>query len=208
MPALTFHGAAGTVTGAKFLVEAGRGRVLLECGLFQGRPPLTERNWGVPPVTPSTLDAVLLSHAHLDHSGYLPRLARDGFAGPVYCSPGTAELVRIMLPDAARLQEEEAEFRNRHGRTQHHPALPLFTAADADRALGLLRVVDFGRAFEPAPGFVARLLRWLAGFQRPPSATWAVHGEPEAAAALRDAVIRTLGWKGCAVAADGARVDV
>ncbi len=158
MPALTFHGAAGTVTGAKFLVEAGRGRVLLECGLFQGRPPLTERNWGVPPVTPSTLDAVLLSHAHLDHSGYLPRLARDGFAGPVYCSPGTAELVRIMLPDAARLQEEEAEFRNRHGRTQHHPALPLFTAADADRALGLLRVVDFGRAFEPAPGFVARLL--------------------------------------------------
>ena len=126
-PALTFLGAAGTVTGAKFLVEAGGVRLLLECGMFQGLRELRERNWAPPPVEPRALAAVLLSHAHIDHSGYLPRLVRDGFAGPIFCSPGTADLLRIMLPDAARLQEEEAEWRNRQGATAHRPALPLFT---------------------------------------------------------------------------------
>jgi len=151
-PALTFLGAAGTVTGAKFLLETGGPRLLLECGMFQGLRELRARNWQPPPVEPRALDAVLLSHAHIDHSGYLPRLARDGFAGPIYCSPGTADLLRIMLPDAARLQEEEAEYRNRTGATRHAPALPLFGADDAERALGLVRPVAFGQRFAPARG--------------------------------------------------------
>jgi len=152
-PQLTFLGAAGTVTGSKFLLESNGARVLLECGLFQGAKSLQERNW-TPPVQASTLQAVLLSHAHIDHSGYLPRLVRDGFDGPIFCS---ADLIGIMLPDAARLSEEEAEFRNRTGATRHQPALPLFTEADATRALGLVRRVAFGDAFTPAPGVTARL---------------------------------------------------
>lgn len=155
--ALTFLGAAGTVTGAKFLLETGRARVLLECGMFQGLRALRERNWAPPPVEPRRLAAVLLSHAHIDHSGYLPRLVRDGFGGPIYCSPGTADLLRIMLPDAAYLQEEEAEYRNRAGATRFRPALPLFTEADAAAALALLRPIPFGATFEPAPGLAARL---------------------------------------------------
>src|SRR5258705_401876 len=128
----------------------------MECGMFQGLRELRSRNWEAPPVEPGTLAAVLLSHAHIDHSGYLPRLARDGFQGPIFCSPGTADLLRIMLPDAARLQEEEAEFRNRKGATKHRPALPLFTTADADRALGLVRPIAFEQPFAPAPGVDAR----------------------------------------------------
>ncbi|HEU5320990.1 MAG TPA: MBL fold metallo-hydrolase, partial [Methylomirabilota bacterium] len=155
--ALTFLGAAGTVTGAKFLLEAAGARVLVECGLFQGPRELRARNWAAPPVSPAGLDAVLLSHAHIDHSGYLPRLARDGFAGPVFCSPGTADLLRIMLPDAARLEEEEAEFRNRKGATRYRPALPLFTAGDAERALARLRPVPFDERFAPAAGVTAAL---------------------------------------------------
>jgi len=155
-PQLTFLGAAGTVTGSKFLLESNGARVLLECGLFQGAKSLQERNW-TPPVQASTLQAVLLSHAHIDHSGYLPRLVRDGFDGSIFCSPATADLIGIMLPDAARLSEEEAEFRNRTGATRHQPALPLFTEADATRALGLVRRVAFGDAFTPAPGVTARL---------------------------------------------------
>jgi metallo-beta-lactamase family protein len=155
---LTFLGAAGTVTGAKFLVETARSRLLLECGLFQGLRDLKARNWSAPPVTPRSLGAVLLSHAHIDHSGYLPRLVRDGFAGPIYCAPGTADLLRIMLPDAARLQEEEAEFRNRERRTRHQPALPLFTTEDAARALAAVTTVPFGERFAPAPDASARLM--------------------------------------------------
>src|SRR5258705_12896476 len=128
----------------------------MECGMFQGLRELRSRNWEAPPVEPGTLAAVLLSHAHIDHSGYLPRLARDGFQGPIFCSPGTADLLKIMLPDAARLQEEEAEFRNRKGATKHRPALPLFTTADADRALGLVRPIAFEQPFAPAPGVDAR----------------------------------------------------
>jgi metallo-beta-lactamase family protein len=155
---LTFLGAAGTVTGAKFLLEAAGARVLLECGMFQGLRTLRERNWSPPPLQPSRLDAVLLSHAHIDHSGYLPRLARDGFAGPIFCSSGTGDLLRLMLPDAARLQEEEAEYRNRAGATRHRPALPLFTEADAERTLRLVRRVEFGQGFAPASGLAACLL--------------------------------------------------
>jgi metallo-beta-lactamase family protein len=152
---LTFLGAAGTVTGAKFLVESARVRVLLECGLFQGLRELRRRNWERPALEPATLAAVLVSHAHVDHSGYLPRLVRDGFAGPIYCSPGTSDLLRIMLPDAARLQEEEAEFRNRVGATRHRPALPLFTVEDAEQALRGLRPIGFGDRITAAPGVAA-----------------------------------------------------
>ena len=152
---LTFLGAAGTVTGAKFLLEAPPARLLLECGMFQGLRELRARNWAPPPLDPRRLDAVLLSHAHIDHSGYLPRLAREGFAGPIFCSPGTADLLRIMLPDAARLQEEEAEFRNRERATHHQPALPLFTEADAERALALVRPTPFERPLTPASGLTA-----------------------------------------------------
>ncbi len=154
-PALTFLGAAGTVTGAKFLLETERARVLLECGMFQGLRELRERNWAPPPVDPAALDAVVLSHAHIDHSGYLPRLVREGFRRAIYCSPGTADLLRIMLPDAAHLNEEEAEHRNRVGATRHQPALPLFTVEDAERALGLVSPVPFETPFAPAPGVEA-----------------------------------------------------
>jgi len=154
--ALTFLGAAGTVTGAKFLVATDGARLLLECGMFQGLRELRARNWEAPPVQPGTLAAVLLSHAHIDHSGYLPRLVRDGFEGPIFCSPGTADLLTIMLRDAARLQEEEADFRNRNGATRHRPALPLFTVADAERALRLVKPVAFDQPFSPARNVDAR----------------------------------------------------
>ena len=154
--ALTFLGAAGTVTGAKFLVASDGARLLLECGMFQGLRELRARNWEAPPVQPGTLAAVLLSHAHIDHSGYLPRLVRDGFEGPIFCSPGTADLLEIMLRDAARLQEEEADFRNRNGATRHRPALALFTVADAERALRLVKPVAFDQPFSPARNVDAR----------------------------------------------------
>ena len=157
---LTFlGGAGGTVTGSKHLLENGTSRVLLDCGLFQGLKELRARNWSAPPVDPRTLGAVILSHAHIDHSGYLPRLCRDGFTGPVYCTPGTHDLLKVMLPDAAHLQEEEAEFANRHRTSRHDPALPLYTTADAERALGRVKPVEFGRPFTPAPGAEARFTR-------------------------------------------------
>ena len=156
-PALTFLGAAGgTVTGSKHLLEHGATRLLLDCGLFQGLKELRARNWAPPPLDPEALDAVLLSHAHVDHSGYLPRLVKDGFDGPVYCTEGTAALLEIMLPDAAHLQEEEAAFANRHRTSPHDPALPLFTAQDAERVLRQVRRVRFNTAFAPVPGVEAR----------------------------------------------------
>ena len=156
-PSLTFLGAAGTVTGAKFLLEADGARVLLECGMFQGLRELRARNWQPPPFDARSLQAILLSHAHIDHSGYLPRVVREGFEGPIFCSPGTADLLNVMLPDAAHLQEEEAEFRNRTSRTKHQPALPLFTGEDAQRTLRRLRPVAFDERFLPAPGVEAVL---------------------------------------------------
>lgn len=147
MNTLTFYGAAGTVTGSKYLLETDNARLLVDCGLFQGLKELRERNWSPPPFDSSSLDAIVLTHAHIDHTGYLPRVVAEGFTGPIYCTRATAELLRVLLPDAARLQEEEAEYRNRKGLTRHQPARPLYTEEDADRTLGLLRPI--GRGSEP-----------------------------------------------------------
>jgi metallo-beta-lactamase family protein len=140
---LTFLGATQTVTGSKFLLEAGKRRILLDCGLFQGLKSLRLRNWEAPPVDPASIDAIVLTHAHIDHTGYLPRFVRQGFRGPIYGTPATVDLLRILLPDSAHLQEEEAAFRNKHGLSKHKPALPLYTAEDADAALRLVRAVPF-----------------------------------------------------------------
>jgi metallo-beta-lactamase family protein len=132
---LTFLGAAETVTGSKYLLEGAGLRVLIDCGLFEGTKNLRLRNWAPPPVAVDTLDAVILTHAHIDHSGYLPVLARMGYRGPVYATSGTTDLCGVMLRDSARLQEEEANFANRHTYSKHHPALPLYTLDDAERVL-------------------------------------------------------------------------
>jgi metallo-beta-lactamase family protein len=153
---VTFWGAAGTVTGSKYLIDNNHKRVLIDCGLFQGPRELRERNWADAPFPAVSVDAVLLTHAHIDHTGYLPRFVKQGFRGPVYCSRGTADLLRILLPDSARLQEEEADYRNRHKVTRHNPALPLYTEEDAETALGLLQVVpNDGNAFHIVKGITA-----------------------------------------------------
>ena len=155
---LTFLGAAGTVTGSKYLLEIDSIRVLVDCGLFQGLKRLRERNWQPPPVDPKTLDAVILTHAHVDHSGYLPILARAGFRGPVYSTVATGELLSILLPDSARLQEEEAHFANRHRFSKHSPALPLYTQEDAALALTLVRPVNWSKRVDISAGISASFL--------------------------------------------------
>lgn len=156
MPTLSFWGAAGTVTGSKYLVESKRARVLIDCGLFQGMRELRERNWQEPPFDVRSLNAVLITHAHIDHTGYLPRLVRHGYRGPVYCSRGTADLLKILLPDSARLQEEEADYRNRHKITKFTPALPLYTEEDARQTLKLIQTVPGdGQAVKVANGVSA-----------------------------------------------------
>jgi metallo-beta-lactamase family protein len=153
---ITFLGAAGTVTGSKYLVNAGSELVLIDCGLFQGLKRLRERNWQFPPIDPKLLDAVVLTHAHLDHTGYLPALARAGFRGLVYCTRATRDLLKILLLDSARIQEEEAEYANRRGYSKHRPALPLYTVEDAEAALRLLRPVEWSDNFKPIAGVSAR----------------------------------------------------
>lgn len=153
---LTFLGANATVTGSRYLVDAGRSRVLVDCGLFQGYKPLRLRNWAPFPVDPPSIDAVVLTHAHLDHSGYLPRLIKSGFAGTVWCTPATRDLCGILLPDSGRLLEEEAGYANRRGTSKHHPAEPLYSEDDARRSLRLLRVVPFTQPFEPVPGLATK----------------------------------------------------
>ncbi|MCC7042264.1 MAG: MBL fold metallo-hydrolase [Acidobacteria bacterium] len=149
---LTFLGAARTVTGSKHLLQVGDRRLLVDCGLFQGLKALRERNWQALPLKASGIDAVVLTHAHLDHCGFLPRLVSQGYAGRVFCTPGTAELARIVLADAARIQEEDAERANRRHYTKHSPALPLFTTKDADRAMALLQPVGYNRPMPVMPG--------------------------------------------------------
>lgn len=144
---LTFLGAAGTVTGSKFLLEDDNRKILIDCGLFQGRKELREMNWEKPPFNPADIDAVLLTHAHIDHSGYIPKLVKEGFAGPIYCTEATADLCSILLPDSGYLQEEDAENANRHGYSRHKPAMPLYTQAEAEVALEQLRPLDFGKRY-------------------------------------------------------------
>jgi len=155
---VAFHGAAGTVTGSRYLVSSGHSNLLIDCGLFQGPRELRELNWLPAPFPPTAPAAVLLTHAHIDHSGWLPRLVKDGFRGPVYCTPATAEMVRILLLDAARLQEEDAEYANRKGFSRHRPALPLYTEKDAHRALDLLEPIEYRHRKVVAPGITARFL--------------------------------------------------
>ncbi|MGI8917246.1 MAG: MBL fold metallo-hydrolase RNA specificity domain-containing protein [Pyrinomonadaceae bacterium] len=156
MATLSFWGGVGTVTGSKYLIESERAQVLVDCGMFQGLKELRERNWQDPPFDPRAIDAILITHAHIDHTGYLPRLVRQGFKGPVYCSRGTADLLKILLPDAGRLQEEDADYRNRHKVTRHAPALPLYTEDDAFASLELVRPLpNDGVAVEVAKGIRA-----------------------------------------------------
>jgi metallo-beta-lactamase family protein len=156
---LQFLGAAGTVTGSMHLVRAHGRRILLDCGLFQGRKDLRLRNWGARLPEPETLDAVVLTHAHVDHSGYLPLVVRRGFRGPIYCTPATADLLDIVLRDAAHLQEEAAERANRRGYTKHHPALPLYDTGDVEATLRLLARRGYDAPFLVGPGVAATLRR-------------------------------------------------
>jgi metallo-beta-lactamase family protein len=148
MMQLSFFGATGTVTGSKYMVTKGNTRVLVDCGLFQGIKQNRVRNWEDPPFDPSALSAVVLTHAHIDHSGYLPVLVKRGFSGPVYCTQATRELCNILLPDSGYLQEEEARFRNKHKTTKHSPALPLYTQAEAERSLKSIKAVPFDSEVE------------------------------------------------------------
>lgn len=143
MATIQFLGATGTVTGSKFVIEVGGSRMMIDCGLFQGLKELRERNWEPLPVRPQSIGWVVLTHAHIDHTGYLPRLVRDGFTGPVYATLSTADLLEIMLPDSARIQEEDADYANRKGFSKHKPALPLYTEQDARSALKQIRSANF-----------------------------------------------------------------
>jgi metallo-beta-lactamase family protein len=158
---LTSLGGAGTVTGSKHLLEHDGRRLLVDCGLFQGPRELRELNWKPLPVRAASVGAVILTHAHLDHSGYLPRLVREGFPGPIYATPATIDVARLILLDSAHLQEKDAEFANRHGFSRHKPALPLYTTADAEQALAQFRPVEFHEPFDLGDG--ARLLFRYAG---------------------------------------------
>jgi metallo-beta-lactamase family protein len=154
--ALRFLGAAGTVTGSRYLVEAAGLRILVDAGLFQGFKVLRDRNWAPFPVDPASLDAVVLTHAHLDHSGYLPALVRQGYTGTVHCTSGTRDLCGLLLPDSAHLLEEEAEYAARKGYSKHAVPEPLYTERDAQLALRRLKAHDFDTDVELAPGVVAR----------------------------------------------------
>jgi metallo-beta-lactamase family protein len=155
---LSLLGGAGTVTGSKFLVERGDRRLLVECGLFQGFKTLRLRSWARLPVDPRHIDAVILTRAHLDHTGHLPLLVKHGFRGPVFCSESTAGFCRTLLPDSGYLQEKENDYANRHGFSKHKPALPLYTYEDAIPAIDRLKLIAFDRPQE-LPGGATALLR-------------------------------------------------
>jgi metallo-beta-lactamase family protein len=159
MATITFYGGVGTVTGSKYLLEHNGRKVLVDCGLFQGVRELRERNWQDPPFDPQALDAVIITHAHIDHTGFLPRVVKLGFKGPVVTSRATGDLLKILLPDSGRLQEEEADYRNRHNLTRHDPALPLYDERDAKDTLKLLHSVpNDGNAVQVCEGVKAHFL--------------------------------------------------
>ena len=158
-PSLTFYGGAGTVTGSKYLIESQGSKILLDAGLFQGLKELRLRNRAKPPFDPAEINAVVLSHAHIDHSGYLPLLAKNHFRGKIYCTSGTGDLLNILLLDSAHLQEEEAAAANRQGYSKHKPAFPLYTVEDAQTALKQVRHYPYEKVFEVVPGIKALFRR-------------------------------------------------
>ncbi len=153
---ITFHGAAETVTGSKYLLEADGASVLVDCGLFQGRKDLRERNWQKLPFAPKSVNAVVLTHAHIDHIGYVPRFVKDGFIGAIYCTPATEEIGELLLLDAAKMQQEDAEYANKKGFSKHKPALPLYNEYDVKRAMRKFRTVQRGEWFQVAGPFWMR----------------------------------------------------
>jgi metallo-beta-lactamase family protein len=159
MATLQFLGAAGTVTGSKYLLEAGGERLMIDCGLFQGEKELRLRNWSPLPVPAASINWVVLTHAHLDHTGYLPRLVKDGFRGPIWATPATVELARLVLPDSGHLQEEDAEYANFKGYSKHRPALPLYTHDEAVKSLESLRAIDESKPLELSPRFSLKFYR-------------------------------------------------
>jgi len=161
MAYIQFLGAAGTVTGSKHLIDTGEdgAQVLMDCGLFQGQKEWRERNWQPLPVPSSSIEAVILTHAHLDHSGWLPLLAKSGFKGPIYTTAATRDLAEVLLIDSGHLQEEDAHFANRHGFSRHQPALPLFGEADARAVMAQFQVVAWHEPFDLGGGMSATLYR-------------------------------------------------
>ncbi|MEX1023682.1 MAG: MBL fold metallo-hydrolase [Planctomycetota bacterium] len=157
MLSLTFHGAAGMVTGSCTEVDTVGARVLVDCGLFQGPKALRQRNWKRPDIEPRSVDAVVLTHAHLDHTGWLPRLVRNGYDGPVFATRASIELTELILRDSAKIQEEDADYANRKGFSKHHPALPLYTREDAELAIKRLVNVEYDEWFELHDGLRVRL---------------------------------------------------
>jgi metallo-beta-lactamase family protein len=153
MPNITFLGAAGTVTGSKYLVEAGGKRLLVDCGLFQGPKELQQRNWNKLPLDPASIDWLLLTHAHIDHTGYIPRLVQDGFRGPIYSNAATRELCQLLLLDSAHLQEEDAQYAAKKNYSSHHPPLPLYTVAEAQTSLAQFREIPRADVFSISPEF-------------------------------------------------------
>lgn len=155
---ITFLGATETVTGSKYLLSFDSKKILVDCGLFQGRKELRLRNWASLPVAASSIDAVLLTHAHIDHSGYLPLLVKNGFKGPIYCTKGTKDLCEILLPDSGHLQEEEAAFANKNNYSKHHPALPLYTQKEAEIALNYFEATPIHHSLSLSPDFSFQFL--------------------------------------------------
>ncbi|MBK8009835.1 MAG: MBL fold metallo-hydrolase [Deltaproteobacteria bacterium] len=156
---IQFLGATDTVTGSRYLVESDGARVLVDCGLFQGYKKLRERNWAPLPFDAQSLDAVVLTHAHIDHTGYVPKLCKVGFRGPVYCTHGTRDLLQLLLPDSGYLQEEDARRANKYGYTRHRPAQPLYTREDAERSLAQLQPIAFNERFDVAKGVTGTFTR-------------------------------------------------
>jgi metallo-beta-lactamase family protein len=179
---LSFLGAAGTVTGSRHLLEADGRRILVDCGLFQGLKQLRLRNWTRFPVAPDSVEAIVLTHAHLDHSGYLPRLAHDGFQGPVYATESTTDLCQILLADSAHIQESDADFANRHNISRHSPALPLYTVKDVEHAMRQLKKLSFDTLHERQNGIGIRFHR---------------------AGHILGASIVEIHWKGCSIVFSG-----
>ncbi len=159
MPSLTFLGATQTVTGSKYLLEAGGERLMIDCGLFQGHKELRLRNWNPLPVEPSSIHWVVLTHAHLDHTGYIPRLVKEGFHGQIWASPATVDLAHLVLPDSGHLQEEDAQYANKKGFSKHKPALPLYTHDDALKSLELFQMVDETKPLELSSHFKIKFFR-------------------------------------------------